>query len=312
MRTLLLLVSFFMIFFDGCSTHYINSLRDINQTQEFQVSQQRAFTIRYNETAYSQALEVYGEVLKKHLFSLGFTQAKINEMRFGVDNIYDKTGKVFPNSDGISDIVISAFVKLNLFPIVNLDKYSLNTYSNLHLRENFLSGAYKNSPYYANNPMMLSQLPIGVIKPTDYYIAGALLQYDRKQEDQLELDVKYFSVGKGFHIIDIGLDLRMVNSSLGVIVSSEEKGAKGASVSLTNRIITLSLDGEYFKLIHDDAYGLLVSSQVTDPTQYAVREIVELAVLELVSRLANLDWKETKAIEYIDKMHSPFVINKEH
>lgn len=291
----------------GCTTQYITSLRDIDQAGEFDFSQSRALNIRYNDTAYSKALETYGYALKKHLKSVGLSQAQINQMRFSIDNIYDKTGKVFGTSDAISDIVLSALSKLNVFPILNLDKAS--PYSNLHIRDNLLSGQYSNTAYYANNIGLIAQLPVGVLKPSNYYVSGALLQYDTKKENSISFDIKYASLGNNFNIIDIGLDLRIINSGLGVIVVSGEEKAKSALVSLTNRVVTFSIDGEYFKLIHDDVYGMRISHQLNDPAQYAVREIVELAVLEVISRLSSFDWKKTKAIECINKYHSNFVVN---
>lgn len=307
MLKLILTVAIIISIMTSCTTQYINSLRDVNQTNEFRLSQNRALSIRYNDTAYSKPLEIYGYALKKHLASVGLTTEQLNGLRFGVDNIYDKTGKIFGTSDAISDIVISAFTKMNVFPMLNLDRYS--PYSNLHIRENLLSGQYTSSPYYANNIGMIGQLPVGVLKPTNYYVSGALLQYDIKKEDSINFDIKYASVGRNFSIIDIGLDLRIINSGLGVVVVSGDKNSKSASVSLINRVVTFSVDGEYFKLVHDDAYGVRISNQVNDPTQYAVREIVELAVLEVVSRLSDLDWKKTEAIKYINKNHSNFVID---
>ncbi|HFU74834.1 MAG TPA: hypothetical protein ENK66_01170 [Arcobacter sp.] len=293
--------------FDGCTTHDIKNLRAVNQLNEYTIAKDRAFNIRYNDTAYSQALEVYGGYLRSHLAEdMGLSAEKIDRLRIGVDNIYDKTGKVFGDKDGISDMVLASFAKLNLFPMVNLNRPS--TYGNINIPENLFSGKYKNHKTYVKNPGLISQLPVGVLKPTDYYIAGALLQYDKKTQNKTTLDIKYASFGRDFDVIDVALDLRVVNSRLGIIPMPDSSGGKSSYVSLQNRVISFSLNGEYFKLIHDDAYGINISHEIGDPTQYAVREIVELAVLELVSKWTHFDWKETDAIRYVKSFHSQFVL----
>ena len=293
------------IFFGGCAPRDIKLLRKVEQAKEHEISTDRALNIRYNDTAYSRALEIYGQHLHQFLLeNKGLKQKTIDRLRIGIDNIYDKTGKVYGKEDAISDMVLEAFNKISIFPMVNLSKPS--TYSNLNIRENLLAKNYKGNKNYIKTPNLISTLPLGVLKPTTFYISGALLQYDKTKQNKTSLDIKYLSVGRNFEIIDVSLDLRIINSSLGVV--SHEEGEKSASISLKNRVVSLSMDGEYFKLIRDDAYGINISHEIGDPTQYAVREIVELAVLEVVSRWLGLPWKKTDAIESVHKFHSQFVV----
>jgi len=295
------------LIFDGCTTHDIRRLREVNQSEEYTIAKDRALKIRYNDTAYSKALEVYGSYLRKYLSEdMGFTKEKIERLRIGVDNIYDKTGKVFGKEDGISDMVLGAFAKLNLFPMVNINRPSV--YGNINIPENLLSKKYKNYEAYRKKPGLISSLPIGVLKPTNYYVSGALLQYDKKKQNKTSIDIKYASFGRDFDIIDVALDLRLVDSQLGVIPMPDSAGGKSSYVSLQNRVVSFSVNGEYFKLIDNDAYGINISHEIGDPTQYAVREIVELAVLELVSKWINFDWKKTDAIRYVESFHSQFVL----
>ncbi len=295
------------IFFDGCSSHNIKKVREVNQSEEYTIAQDRVLNIRYNETAYSKALEVYGERLKKYLTSdRNMPKKDIEKLRLGVDNIYDKTGKVFQEQDAISDMVLGAFTKLNLFPMVNINKVAVN--GNFNIQEDLLSKRYKYSDTYANDPTLISQLPIGVLKPTNHYVAGALLQYDSRKVNETNIDAKYLSFGRNFEVIDVALDLRLVDSQLGVIAIPDN--GKSSYVSLQNRVITtMSVNGEYMKLINESPYGIKISHNIGDPTQYAVREIVELAVLELVSKFTGFDWKKTDAINYVNKQsYSNFVI----
>lgn len=294
--------------FAGCAPKDIKLLRKVDELKEHEIGKDRALNIRYNDTAYSKSLEVYGKYLKRYLFSKGMRDKDIDSLRIGIDNIYDKTGKVYGDTDAISDMVLEAFNKLNLFPMTNLSRPS--TYSNLDIREDLLSGNYRHNKTFANNAQIISQLPIGVLKPTNFYVAGALLQYDKTKQNKTSLDIKYLSVGRNFDIIDVSLDLRMIDSSLGVV--SLPTNGKSASVSLKNRVVSFSLDGEYFKLIHDDAYGINISQEIGDPTQYAVKEIVELAVLELVSKWSEFDWKKTDAVKQVSKFHSQFVLRGEN
>ena len=310
-QIVVLSISIFIL--TGCATRDIKKLRRVDQGKEFRLNKDRALNIRYNDTAYSKALRDYGIALRKYFFTLGFHQQCINKedkkcidgILIGIDNIYDKTGKVFGVQDGVSDMVLGAFLKLSVFPMVNLDRPS--TYGNINVRENLFSGGYSNSEKYTKNPQIISQLPLGVLKPTDYYVSGALLQYDKKEANKLNFDVKYLSAGRNFDIIDVALDLRVVDSSIGVIAMPEPK-LKSAYISLQNRVVSTSINGEYFKLIHDDAFGMNISHEIGDPTQYAIREIVELAVLELVSKLTLFDWKKLGLKETVDKVHSNFVV----
>jgi len=310
-KIVLLSISIFML--GGCTTLDVKRLREIDQSKESKLNHDRALNIRYNDTAYSKALEMYGKAIRKHFFNLGFHQECKNKddtqcidgMRIGIDNIYDKTGKVFGVQDGVSDMVLGAFAKLSVFPMVNLDRPS--TYGNINVRENLFSGGYKNGAKYAENPAVIAQLPLGVLKPTDYYISGALLQYDKKEASKLNFDAKYLSAGRNYDIIDVALDLRVVDSSLGVIAMPGPK-LKSTYVSLQNRVVSTSINGEYFKLIHNDAFGLNISHEIGDPSQYAIREIVELAVLELVSKLTLLDWKELGLESVVGTSHSDFVV----
>lgn len=318
-------VALLVFFLDGCTRHDIKRLREVNQSEEHIINMDRALNIRYNDTAYSKALEVYGEFMKQYLIGeLGYhincknrkgTDGRIikdkkclDGFRIGVDNIYDKTGEVFGTSDGISDMVLGAFSKMNFLPMVNLNKASV--YGNLNIRENLFSINYKNHKKYTQNPGIIAQMPIGVLKPTDFYISGALLQYDKKSKNKTNIDIKYASFGRDFDIIDVALDLRVVNSTMGIISmpSHKKTGRKSTYISLQNRVVSFSVDGEYFKLIHDDAYGINISHQIGDPTQYAVREIVELATLELVSKWFGVHWTESDAPRYVKAFHSRHVI----
>lgn len=296
------------VLFGGCTPKDIKLLRKVEQVKEHEISRDRASNIRYNDTAYSKALEVYGQHLHRFLLeNKNLQQKTIDSLRIGVDNIYDKTGKVYANEDAISDMVLEAFNKIGIFPMVNLSKPS--TYSNLNIPENLLSTKYKGNQNYSKTPNLISSLPLGVLKPTHFYVSGALLQYDKTKQNKTSLDIKYLSVGRNFDIIDVSLDLRIIDSSLGVV--SHEEGEKSASISLKNRVVSFSMDGEYFKLIHDDAYGINISDEIGDPTQYAIREIVELAVLEVVSRWLGLPWKKTDAIDSVYSFHSKFVLKGE-
>ena len=76
-QIVVLSISIFIL--TGCATHDIKKLRRVDQSKEFHLNKDRALNIRYNDTAYSQALRDYGVALKQYLFKVGFHQKCINK-----------------------------------------------------------------------------------------------------------------------------------------------------------------------------------------------------------------------------------------
>jgi len=309
-KQLLLGLSTVPIIFLGCAEKTLSQMRQIDVEYEANTTIHRAYNIRNNDTVYSEPLRVYGKQLRKYLkYKNEWDDKVLSAIKIGIDDIYDKTGKVY-STNAISDMVFSAMAKLGVFPVNNVSNTKNNT--NNRIMENLTSENFKISKYFRAKPSSLYYMPIGVIKPSRFYISGALLEYDKKRKDNVKLDIKYASFGSKLDLIDMSLDLRIIDSLDGTLAIDEARGTR-AFVSLTNRLVTLSRDGEYFKLIKDDPYGITISSDIGDPVLYATRELVELAMLEVFSKFTGFDWKKTTAPKFIaDKnTFSQFVIKKD-
>ena len=310
-----LLIGSSLFFLSGCMEKSLTKIRKIDVKSELSTSLNRGYNVRYNDTIYSEPLRIYGKELRVFLKKTrGWNAEKLTRIKIGIDDIYDKSGKLY-KTNAISDMVFAAVAKLNVFPVNNVlspkRNHNLEVMENLTYNKN--GKGFKIAKFFKKKPGSLYYLPAGVVKPSRYYISGGLLEYDKREKDKIGLDIKYLSLGQNLDIIDISLDLRMIDShdgTLTVLTKTQEP----AFISLTNRLVTLSRDGEYFKVISDDPFGIKISSNIGDPTLYALREVVELAVLEIFSKFTGYKWKESSAPKFIaDKStFSQFVIKKDN
>lgn len=151
----------------------------------------------------------------------------------------------------------------------------------------------------------ISQLPVGFLKPADFVISGALTQYDDIKSRNIGMDIQYIGYKNTLNLVDVGLDLRLIYAPEGIVtLEPTEKGYRKSNfVSLKNRILVSSDDsGNYFRTINNKKYGISLDYSLRDPKYQAVRETVELGVLELISNMTKQDWKEHCSIEEVHKV----------
>lgn len=316
-----LLVGSSLFFLLGCTEKSLTKIRQIDIESESRTALHRGYNVRYNDTIYSEPLRIYGKELRVFLkTNLNWNDKDLARLKIGIDDIHDKTGKVY-STNAISDMVFAAMAKLNVFALNNVR--SPNRRNNLEIMENLtyskkdkktgkLLSGFNIAETVKKKPSTLYYLPSGVVKPSRFYISGGLLEYDKKRKEKVGLDIKYASFGTNLDVIDVSLDLRLIDSLDGTLAVTE-KTKIPAFVSLTNRLVTISRDGEYFKVINSDPFGIKVSSNIGDPTFYAVREVVELAILEIFTRFTGFKWKNSSAPKFIGEKgtFSQFVIKKD-
>jgi hypothetical protein len=252
-----------------------------NTAKRQDVAKLRAKSIADNETFFTDRLRCLGK------------SGQINDMalRVSVGPIYDKTAKVFPaGSTAISDMTINSLSYVQGLRIVETPLSGDISESRVNLlSQNYVSlgkGMKDNIVGVANK---ISHLPFGVLFPSQLHIAGALVQYDEGTETlspTVGVDVDAFSVNRSVDTISVGLQLRLINSGDGEILTNNKLGKRG-SVLLTTKFYKIKLDSSFFRLISSKQYGLDYSVTVEDPKQYVIREMVEKGVAELLSVLPN-------------------------
>lgn len=219
---------------------------------------------------------------------------------YSVAKIYDKTSKVYtPDSTALSELVAHA---LSYNPAIR----------------------YKDAPFHSywqdshakimNNN---NQLSIGNLLNADRYISGALVQYDEGLPvsnsvlNSFRLSIDPVSFDKRVKVITVGLILRSVGTNNGEMLFEgynnitptvgnngramnigfkDFESINPSSVYIQNTFFVKQIGTSAFEIISKRNYGGSVSIETSDPKTYAIREMVERGVYELL--LKSLPEKE--------------------
>ena len=223
-----------------------------------------------NPTPYSEGLVCMGHYAR---------QSGYRAPRVAVGRILDYTGKADIEggrrvTQGASLMAISAFAK-----------------SGARLVERFDTSVSELELKYANNKLIGDETPdsfrkitAGSIPGSDYYLVGGIteLNYNIRSVggeafigDLDPTDAKG-SIGAKLYVINIGLDLRLVETeSLEVVdVISYQKQIIGREVSLG-----------IFDFANGNVFDVGVGGRAQEPIQLAVRSVIERAVLEMMANL---------------------------
>ncbi len=214
-----------------------------------------------------------------------------NWLSYSVSPIYDKTGKVFSeNSTAISDMVAHALIYNNAIQ-------------------------YKDTPFNADWSFSRANIEsagttksIGSAIKADRYISGALVQYDEGSPfanlssiENINFSIDPVDISKGSKIITVGLTLRAMNSNGEVVFEGTNEISKNhlndnevklnfnkfvgyspASVYVQNTFFAKDIGMNLFEIKGDRNYGFDFSVNTSDPKTYAVRELIDRAVFELL------------------------------
>lgn len=223
-----------------------------------------------NPTPYSEGLVCMGHYAR---------QSNYRAPRIAVGRILDYTGKADIEggrrvTQGASLMAISAFAK-----------------SGARLVERFDTSVSELELKYANNKLIGDDIPedfrkitAGSIPGSDYYLVGGIteLNYNIRSVggdafvgDLDAMDPKG-SIGAKLYVINVGLDLRLVETeSLEVVdVISYQKQIIGREVSLG-----------IFDFANGNVFDVGVGGRAQEPIQLAIRSVVERAVLEMMANL---------------------------
>lgn len=234
----------------------------------------------YNDffTAAQQAAAANPDVLGGH-----------DRFRMAVAPIRDKTGKIFDGgSTVLSDMVMDSITRFKHFDVLETP---LSPDGLVESRTNFLDPRYKMPTGIVQNfsatMTNLQHLPVGVVFPSNYYVSGAIVQYDEVKsvpaKRDLGLDIDQYQLKRGVEAITVGLNLRLIDSWTGAVVRMSDTGEL-ASVSLSNTFYTIKTGHNFFRLIGTKDYGIDYTVEVGDPKTAAVKEMIDKGVYKLLEK----------------------------
>lgn len=280
MKKILITLGVLPFFLSGCANYQLRAAHQLEGNENnviAKIREARTANIQPNDTYYSPKLSCVGEKMSEVLHG-----DPAHFVRISVAPIFDKTSKVFPQgSTAISEYVLHSLSRVKGFRLVETPL----GYTTMESRNSFNGD---NSPFsYYKNPQFLNGFaspPVGVAFPAQYYIAGSLTQYDEFSEignPNWSFNADIVQGKRSMTTISVALNLRIVNAATGQVMLSDS--GKSASVYLSSRLYKIQTGLNVFKLISTKPYGVDYSTDVSDPTHYAIQEIVERALYELLA-----------------------------
>ena len=284
----------------GCSTYVLEKNRAHYGSEKSQQKIQKSADARSQQisngtTFYGKKLECLSEIHKDFFMAQRAAVAQSGQggregwFRMAVAPMRDKTGKVFDiNSTVLSDMVMDSLAHFKYFDVVEtpLSPDQLSDSRNNFLDPRYLmpAGVIQN---FASTMTTLQHLPVGVIFPSNYYISGAITQYDETNvvpsTRDIGIDLNQFQYKYNTQAISATVNLRLVDSWTGSVVRVAESNEL-ASVSLSNTFYSVKTGSNFFRLIGTKDYGIDYSVEVGDPKTAAVKEMIDKGVYQLLDK----------------------------
>lgn len=208
-----------------------------------------------NETPYSAALRC----LKSYTFS--------RPLRFAVGQIADYTGKLGSDNGGHKLTQGAALMAMSALAKAGVP-----------LAERFDTSVAEMELKYANAKLITDdkhppgdyrRILAGSIPGSDYYLVGGITE--------LNPDIRSIDVNP--YVINVGLDLRLVNTNTLEVVDV---------VSYRNQIIGRRKQAGAFDFMRHRFFDATIGERGIKTVQPAVRSVIERAVFEMVSRLYHI------------------------
>ena len=285
---------------NACSTATLQATRSYYASEHSRekaqrVADARAQQISDGSTFYGKKLQCLSDLHKDFFLAQREALVKSGEakgdgwFRMAVAPIRDKTGKVFDiNSTVLSDMVMDSLAHFKYFDVVETPLYPDGL---IDSRNNFLDPRYIMPNGIVQNfsatMTTLQHLPVGTIFPSNYYISGAVTQYDETNvlptNKDIGIDIYQYQFSHNTQAITATVNLRLIDSWTGAVVRMPESNDL-ASVSMTNTFYTIKTGNNFFRLIGTKDYGIDYSVEVGDPKTAAVKEMVDKGVYQLLEK----------------------------
>ncbi len=229
-------------------------------------------TVSSRDTPYSQGLSCVGQYLR------GGT---VNRARIAVGRISDFTGKQefqggFKVTQGASLMAMSALSKAGIILVERFD----TSVSELELR-------FTNNKLIGDRDDTFRKLRAGTVEGSDFFLVGGIteLNYNIRSSG-----VDGFGAGtsttspRGFlnanaYVMDISLDLRLVDTKSLLVVDT---------VAYQKQIVGREVSAGVFDFFGSAVFDVSAGTSALEPIQYAVRSVIERAVLDMISRLYSV------------------------
>ncbi|HEY2709485.1 MAG TPA: holdfast anchoring protein HfaB [Caulobacteraceae bacterium] len=233
-----------------------------------------------NPTPYSAALVCEAEYARSH---------NINAPRIAIGRIADYTGKYEADgsgrklTQGASLMAMSAFAKAGV-PLV--ERYDTSV-SELELK-------YANSKLISDNPVAGGEKPAdyrrimaGQVPGSDFYIAGGITELNFNIASNgasggaggVNANDLKGTVGASTYIMNVGLDLRLVNTRTLEVVDV---------ISYQKQVVAHQVGVGLFAISNGIGWDAAVGEGGQEPLQLAVRSVIERAATEMVANLYGM------------------------
>lgn len=238
------------------------------------------------DTPYSQELRCVG----------GLANKNNHKYVIAVGPIEDRTGKFSYNTgsevtQGAEFMAISAIEKTNAFEQV--DRLYLNITNNelLYANQMLLSDAQdKNN--FKKGQGKVRKINYGVIKGSDYVLVGAITEINYLVDSQVaELNIDGWGGGWRHFWIDVGIDLRLINTKTTQIVKT---------ASFRKQIYGYENKLGVFKFFGITLVDASLDRKRQEPISFAVRTTIEAAIADFTKYLYNITPEETSICPFPD------------
>lgn len=289
-----------LLLLSGCAATDLQATRkyyssEASRKKAQEAADLRAQTISDGETFYGKKLACLSDMHKDFFAAQTAAAVQAGQLqgngrfRMAISPIRDKTGKIFDiNSTVLSDMVMDAVAKFKHFDVLETPMAPDGLTDS---RNNFLDPRYTMPAGIVQNfsatMTSLQHLPVGVIFPSNYYISGAIIQYDEDSvippQRDISADIYQYQFQRRADALTTTINLRLVDSWTGAVVriaGSDEL----ASVNLTNTFYKIQTQHNFFRLIGTKDYGIDYSVTVGDPKTAVVKEMVDKGVYQLLDK----------------------------
>lgn len=219
-----------------------------------------------NQTRYSTALQCMAPMV-----------SRIQSPRFAVGKVSDFTGKEdLVNgkrlTQGAALMVMSALGKAGV-PLVERFDTSI---ADIELK-------YSDNKLITDSPDTREHRRIfsGALPGSDYHVVGGITEVNYNiKSGSLESTLRFIGASARYFVMDVGVDLRLVNTKTLEVVNIQ---------SLQKQIIGTELRGGYFRLFSDGLVDINASERTQEPIQRGVRMVLEQAVFNMVNQTLALN-----------------------
>jgi curli production assembly/transport component CsgG/holdfast attachment protein HfaB len=228
-----------------------------------------------NETPYSDALRCMAT----------YTHAR--PARIAVGQIADYTGKVSADNSGreitqgAALMAMSALAKAGV-PLVERFDTSVAEMELKYANNKLIAGDGAQQPQQGA-PGDYRRIFAGSMPGSDYYLVGGIteLNFNIRSEGANAdgsgaSSTKGGTIGGNMYVMNIGLDLRLVDTSTLEVVDV---------ISYQKQIIGRQFQAGMFDFLGHTFFDASVGESALEPVQLAVRSVIERAVLEMTERL---------------------------